>query len=96
MFTERARSGSTAELHEMFGHLGRLFRRLEQSPKPFVAAFNGLAPGRRPGSGRPATAAWWGRPASSWGLPEIKLASARCGGTSGCRASSAREGLRCC
>jgi 3-hydroxyacyl-CoA dehydrogenase/enoyl-CoA hydratase/3-hydroxybutyryl-CoA epimerase len=29
----------------LFGHLGRLFRRMEQSPKPFVAAINGLALG---------------------------------------------------
>ena len=36
MFTERARSGSTTELHELFGHLGRLFRRLlpPGAPRP--------------------------------------------------------------
>ena len=45
MFTERARTGTTAELNALFGRLGRLFRRLELSHKPFVAAINGLALG---------------------------------------------------
>lgn len=44
-FTEVARTGTSEELHELFGHLGRLFRRLEINPKPFVAAINGLALG---------------------------------------------------
>lgn len=44
-FTELARSGETAALHELFGHLGRLFRSLELLPKPVVAAINGLALG---------------------------------------------------
>ncbi len=44
-FTEVARTGTTEELHELFGHLGRLFRRMELSTKPFVAAINGLALG---------------------------------------------------
>ena len=38
MFTERARDGTSEELHNLFGHLGRLFRRLELHPKPFIAA----------------------------------------------------------
>eukprot|EP00456_Euglypha_rotunda_P008475 TRINITY_DN1167_c1_g2_i5.p1 TRINITY_DN1167_c1_g2~~TRINITY_DN1167_c1_g2_i5.p1 ORF type:complete len:424 (+),score=56.33 TRINITY_DN1167_c1_g2_i5:1154-2425(+) len=45
MFAERARDGSAQELHELFGRLGRLFRRLELSSKPYVAAINGLALG---------------------------------------------------
>jgi len=74
MFTERARSGGTEELHELFGHLGRLFRRLELSPKPFVAAINGLALG----GGLEVCMACHGRvvadnPAIQLGLPEIKL-----------------------
>ena len=45
-FTERAAStGSPEELHALLGHLGRLFRRLETHPTPFVAAINGLALG---------------------------------------------------
>jgi 3-hydroxyacyl-CoA dehydrogenase/enoyl-CoA hydratase/3-hydroxybutyryl-CoA epimerase len=74
MFTEQARSGSTSELHELFGHLGRVFRRLEQSPKPFVAAINGLALG----GGLEVCLACHARiaaddPAIQLGLPEIKL-----------------------
>ena len=74
MFAERARSGTTEELHELFGHLGRLFRRLELSPKPFVAAINGLALG----GGLEVCMACHGRvvaddPAIQLGLPEIKL-----------------------
>jgi enoyl-CoA hydratase/carnithine racemase len=74
MFTERARSGSTEELHDLFGHLGRLFRRLEVHPKPFVAAVNGLALG----GGLELAMACHARvvvndPAIQLGLPEIKL-----------------------
>lgn len=74
MFTERARTGTTAELRTLFGHLGRLFRRLEQSPKPFVAAINGLALG----GGLEVCLACHERvvaddPAIQLGLPEIKL-----------------------
>lgn len=45
VFTERARTDSFEALHELYGHLGRLFRRLELIPKPSVAAINGLALG---------------------------------------------------
>ncbi len=45
MFTERAVDGTFEELHDLFGRLGRLFRRLEKSTKPYVAAINGLALG---------------------------------------------------
>jgi 3-hydroxyacyl-CoA dehydrogenase/enoyl-CoA hydratase/3-hydroxybutyryl-CoA epimerase len=74
MFTERARGGATDELHDLFGHLGRLFRRLELHPKPFVAAINGLALG----GGLEVCMACQGRvladdPAIQLGLPEIKL-----------------------
>jgi 3-hydroxyacyl-CoA dehydrogenase/enoyl-CoA hydratase/3-hydroxybutyryl-CoA epimerase len=74
MFSERARSGGTAELNQLFGHLGRLFRRLELNPKPFVAAINGLALG----GGLEVCMACHGRivaddPAIQLGLPEIKL-----------------------
>jgi 3-hydroxyacyl-CoA dehydrogenase/enoyl-CoA hydratase/3-hydroxybutyryl-CoA epimerase len=74
MFTERARSGATEELHDLFGHLGRLFRRLELHPKPFVAAINGLALG----GGLELSLACRGRvvaddAAIQLGLPEIKL-----------------------
>lgn len=44
-FTERARTGSEDELFELCGRLGRQFVRLEASPKPWVAAVNGLAMG---------------------------------------------------
>lgn len=44
-FTERARTGSEEELFELCGRLGRQFVRLEASPKPWVAAVNGLAMG---------------------------------------------------
>jgi len=74
MFTERARDASTAELHELFGHLGRLFRKLELSNKPFVAAINGLALG----GGLEVCLACHARVvaddrAIQLGLPEIKL-----------------------
>ncbi len=44
-FTEAAQRDSAEQLHRLCGHLGRLFRRLENSPKPYVAAINGLALG---------------------------------------------------
>jgi 3-hydroxyacyl-CoA dehydrogenase/enoyl-CoA hydratase/3-hydroxybutyryl-CoA epimerase len=44
-FTERALTDSFVQLHDLCGRLGRLFRRLEKSAKPFVAAINGLALG---------------------------------------------------
>ncbi|WP_428311858.1 enoyl-CoA hydratase-related protein [Hydrocarboniphaga sp.] len=74
MFTEQARTGSTKELHELFGHLGRLFRRLELSRKPYVAAINGLALG----GGLEVSLACHERVAADdkgvqLGLPEIKL-----------------------
>lgn len=74
MFTQRALTGSTPELHALFGHLGRLFRRLERNPKPFVAAINGLALG----GGLEVCMACHARvavddPAIQLGLPEIKL-----------------------
>lgn len=74
MFTERGRSGNTEELNTLFGRLGRLFRRLERAPKPFVAAINGLALG----GGLEVSLACHARvvaddPAILLGLPEIKL-----------------------
>lgn len=74
MFTERARGGSTAELRLLFGRLGRLFRRMELSPKPFVAAINGLALG----GGLEVCLACHERvvaddPKIQLGLPEVKL-----------------------
>lgn len=44
-FTQSARTGSEDELFELCGRLGRQFVRLEASPKPWVAAVNGLAMG---------------------------------------------------
>ena len=74
MFTERARGGATEELHELFGHLGRLFRRLELCPKPFVAAINGLALGGGLEVGMACRARVVADDASiQLGLPEIKL-----------------------
>jgi 3-hydroxyacyl-CoA dehydrogenase / enoyl-CoA hydratase / 3-hydroxybutyryl-CoA epimerase len=45
MFTQRARQDSVSALHELCGRLGRIFRRLELSPTPYVAAVQGLALG---------------------------------------------------
>ncbi len=44
-FTRAAATQSQAELHTLCGRLGRLFRRLEESKRPYVAAINGLALG---------------------------------------------------
>lgn len=44
-FTRAAATLGQAELHDLCGQLGRLFRRLEESQKPYVAAINGLALG---------------------------------------------------
>ncbi len=44
-FTRAATTQNQAELHDLCGRLGRLFRRLETSKKPYVAAINGLALG---------------------------------------------------
>jgi 3-hydroxyacyl-CoA dehydrogenase/enoyl-CoA hydratase/3-hydroxybutyryl-CoA epimerase len=43
MFTQRARHDSASALHELCGRLGRIFRRLELTPTPYVAAIQGLA-----------------------------------------------------
>lgn len=74
MFTERARIGTHAELVDLCGRLGRIFRRLERSTKPFVAAVDGLALG----GGLELCLACHGRVVSDrrgvlLGLPEIKL-----------------------
>ncbi|HJQ56309.1 MAG TPA: enoyl-CoA hydratase-related protein, partial [Vineibacter sp.] len=73
-FAERARSGTTDELNALFGRLGRLFRRLELSRKPYVAAISGLALG----GGLEVALACHRRvavddAATQLGLPEIKL-----------------------
>ena len=44
-FTERARTASRDEMFELCGRLGRLFLRIEASPKRWVAAVNGTALG---------------------------------------------------
>src|ERR1700716_2661363 len=44
-YIESAERASHEELHSMCGRLSRLYRRLETSGKPFVAAVNGLALG---------------------------------------------------
>ncbi|MBS0368900.1 MAG: enoyl-CoA hydratase/isomerase family protein [Proteobacteria bacterium] len=74
MFTERARTDSHEQLHALCGRLGRLFRRLERSPKPYVVAINGLALG----GGLEVSLACHARIAADdksvqLGLPEIKL-----------------------
>jgi len=74
VFTERARTDSFEALHELCGHLGRLFRRLERVPKPTVAAINGLALG----GGLEVCMACHSRVVANdekiqLGLPEIKL-----------------------
>jgi 3-hydroxyacyl-CoA dehydrogenase/enoyl-CoA hydratase/3-hydroxybutyryl-CoA epimerase len=45
MFTERARTDAPSALHQLCGRLGRIFRRVELSRKPYVAAVQGLALG---------------------------------------------------
>lgn len=74
VFDKRARSDSHAQLVELCGRLGRIFRRLERSPKPYVAAVNGLALG----GGLELALACHARvvaeaPNVLLGLPEIKL-----------------------
>lgn len=74
MFTERATTDTHAALVELCGRLGRIFRRLERSTKPFVAAVDGLALG----GGLELCLACHGRVVSDrrgvlLGLPEIKL-----------------------
>ena len=74
MFTERATTDSHDELVTLCGRLGRIFRRLERSPKPFVAAVDGLALG----GGLELSLACHARVVSDrrgvlLGLPEIKL-----------------------
>ncbi len=75
VFTERAKVDAVPQLNELFGHLGRLFRRLELSTKPYVAAINGLALG----GGLEVAMACHARvvldddKAVQLGLPEIKL-----------------------
>lgn len=75
VFTERAKIDAVPQLNALFGHLGRLFRRLELSPKPYVAAINGLALG----GGLEVAMACHARvvlddeKAVQLGLPEIKL-----------------------
>lgn len=74
VFDKRARSDSHAQLVELCGRLGRIFRRLEKSPKPWIAAVNGLALG----GGLEVSLACHGRvvadaPNVLLGLPEIKL-----------------------
>jgi 3-hydroxyacyl-CoA dehydrogenase / enoyl-CoA hydratase / 3-hydroxybutyryl-CoA epimerase len=73
-YTESARHDSVEQLHAMCGRLGRLFRRLEANPKPFVAAVDGLALG----GGFELALACHARivsdaPETKLGVPEIKL-----------------------
>lgn len=74
LFTERAQTDTFEQLHDLCGRLGRLFRRMEKNPKPYVAAINGLALG----GGLEICLACHGRVAADdkgvmVGLPEIKL-----------------------
>jgi enoyl-CoA hydratase/carnithine racemase len=74
MFTERAVTDTRQQLDMLCGRLGRLFRRLEKSAKPYVAAINGLALG----GGLEISLACRGRvivddAKAQLGLPEIKL-----------------------
>ncbi|EPL3137993.1 TPA: enoyl-CoA hydratase/isomerase family protein [Pseudomonas aeruginosa] len=74
MFTERAQIDNHAQRVELCGRLGRIFRRLEMSTTPFVAAINGLALG----GGLEVCMACHARivaddPDLQLGLPEIKL-----------------------
>lgn len=73
-FTAAAKSRDRPALVEQCGRLGRIFRRLEESPVPFVAAINGLALG----GGLELAMACHGRAAGRdagvrLGLPEVKL-----------------------
>jgi 3-hydroxyacyl-CoA dehydrogenase/enoyl-CoA hydratase/3-hydroxybutyryl-CoA epimerase len=97
MFTERAVSAGDDALTELCGRLGRLFRRLERSTKPYVAAVNGLALG----GGLELAMACHARvvavgDAVQLGLPEIKLGLLPgAGGTQRLpRLVGAAEGLR--
>src|ERR1700726_2184172 len=72
VFTERARRDPPPVLHRLCGRLGRIFRRLETSPKPYVAAIQGLALG----GGLEVALACHARVAAAdaqVGLPEVKL-----------------------
>lgn len=74
VFTERAQIDDRPQMKDLCGHLGRVFRRLEQSSKPFVAAINGLALG----GGLEVCMACHSRVAANdfavrLGLPEVKL-----------------------
>lgn len=44
-FTDRAKTATHDEMFQLCGRLGRQFVRLEASPKPYVAAVNGIALG---------------------------------------------------
>jgi 3-hydroxyacyl-CoA dehydrogenase/enoyl-CoA hydratase/3-hydroxybutyryl-CoA epimerase len=73
-FTDEAVGSTTAALDEICGRLGRLFRRLEVSAKPFVAAIHGGALG----GGLELALACHGRVLTDdkktcLGLPEVKL-----------------------
>jgi 3-hydroxyacyl-CoA dehydrogenase/enoyl-CoA hydratase/3-hydroxybutyryl-CoA epimerase len=73
-FTERAQHASDEELHRTCGRLSRLFRRLEASDKPFVAAISGMALG----GGLELALACHDRVATAdastqLGVPEVKL-----------------------
>jgi 3-hydroxyacyl-CoA dehydrogenase/enoyl-CoA hydratase/3-hydroxybutyryl-CoA epimerase len=71
-FTERARRDPPPALHRLCGRLGRIFRRLETSPKPYVAAMQGMALG----GGLEVALACHARVAAAdaqVGLPEVKL-----------------------